>query len=511
LALAALLSLAVFACAPGTILPPATATDFALVTPNAAASATATPFKPLQPTAAPTFTFTPTPPSASATPTPTDTPTPNPSPPPSSERAQYAFEVVMDYAAHSLSVDEGIQYPNRTGQKLKDLVLAVEPNRWTDSFSLNLLELDGDSLDSYTLSGQRLQIELPELLSPDEAADLHIKYDLALPPKSYSGTFGYLGYQANLTDWYPFVVPYEEGQGWILHDPLSFGEHLVYESADYDIELKFKDAKNAPVVAASAPGEANGKWTHYHLQGARTFVFSVSPQYKVKTSAVGEVAINSYYFSGHQPEAEALVWAATQALGVYSARFAPYPYDSLSIVETELPDGQEYDGLVFLSSSFYDQYNGTSRSNLIDIGVHEMAHQWWFGLVGDDQALEPWLDEALATYSEHIFYEFNYPGSVNWWWNFRVYYLHPTGWVDTSIYDGGSFRPYTNAVYMRGAEFLDDLRVRIGDKAFFNFLKDYASEYAQQIVTGQEFFDLLNKHTDVDYSDILKSYFQGYQ
>jgi hypothetical protein len=416
----------------------------------------------------------------------------------------------MDYAAHSLMVDQGIYYSNRTGRKLSDLVLAVEPNRWTDCFSLNVLELNGNPLSSYTLSGQRLQIELPKPLSPGGAVDLHVKFDLFLPPKSFSSTFGYLGYQADLTDWYPFVVPYDREQGWVLHDPTSFGEHLVYESADYDVKLRFKDAENAPVVAASAPGEPSGKWTHYRLEAARTFVFSASPLFKVKASAVGNVAIHSYYFPEHQAGGEALVWAATQALGVYNARFAPYPYASLSIVETEVPDGQEYDGLVFLSSTFYGEYDGTGRNNLIDIGVHEMAHQWWFGLVGDDQALEPWLDEALATYSEHIFYEYNYPGSVNWWWNFRVYYLHPTGWVDTSIYNGGSFRPYTNAVYMRGAEFLEDLRGRIGDKAFFSFLKDYASEYAHQIVTGQEFFDLLGKHTDADYSDIVGRYFQNY-
>ena len=86
--------------------------------------------------------------------------------------------------------------------------------------------------------------------------------------------------------------------------------------------------------------------------------------------------------------------AAVQAVGLFEAKFAPYPYEVLSVVETESPDGQEYDGLVFLSSDFYDQYGGSNRSNMVSIGVHEIAHNWWFGLVGNDQALEPWLDEA---------------------------------------------------------------------------------------------------------------------
>ncbi len=110
----------------------------------------------------------------------------------------------------------------------------------------------------------------------------------------------------------------------------------------------------------------------------------------------------------------------------------PIPYGSLSIVQADLNDGQEYDGLVFLATKFYNEYEGSARSNLVAIGVHEMAHQWWFGLVGNDQAMEPWLDEALAVYSEAIFYKFIYPNSSDWWWNFRVNYFGPSGYVDTN-------------------------------------------------------------------------------
>ena len=110
--------------------------------------------------------------------------------------------------------------------------------------------------------------------------------------------------------------------------------------------------------------------------------------------------------------------------------------------------------------------NGTVLNNLIDIAVHETAHQWWFGSVGNDQALEPWLDEALATYSERLFYEQNYP-DVTAWQAFRIDAFTPTGWVDTDIYHGVDFRTYANAVYLRGAQFLQALRGRVGDEAFF--------------------------------------------
>jgi aminopeptidase N len=218
--------------------------------------------------------------------------------------------------------------------------------------------------------------------------------------------------------------------------------------------------------------------------------------------------IRSYYFAGDEDASQAVLWMATQALGLYGVKYAPYPYPSLSVVETDLPDGQEYDGLVFLASKFYSEYNGTAKSNLFTIGAHEIAHQWWFGLVGSDQAVEPWLDEAMAVYSEKIFYEYNYPRYGDWWWSFRVNYFGPTGWVDSSLYDHATFRSYVNAVYLNGANFLDDLRSRIGDEAFFAFLQDYAARFAHGRATTSDFFTVLRQHARADFSDIVQTYFQ---
>jgi aminopeptidase N len=147
-------------------------------------------------------------------------------------------------------------------------------------------------------------------------------------------------------------------------------------------------------------------------------------------------------------------------------------------------------------------------NNLVDIAVHETAHQWWFGAVGNDQALEPWLDEALATYSERLFYEQNYP-DVTAWQTFRIDAFNPTGWMDTDIYHGGDFQTYANAVYLRGAQFLQALRGRMGDEAFFAFLKDYATQMAGQRASTTDFFRIARQHTDTDISDIVSVYFQS--
>ena len=129
------------------------------------------------------------------------------------------------------------------------------------------------------------------------------------------------------------------------------------------------------------------------------------------------------------------------------------------------------------------------------IAVHETAHQWWYGAVANNQATEPWLDEAMATYSEHVFYEDNYPGLIDWWWSFRIYSHGAAGWVDSRLYDTSTFRGYVNAVYFNGARFLQSLRDRIGDEAFFAFVRDYYARSNGRIVSANDFFNILDLHT----------------
>ena len=172
-------------------------------------------------------------------------------------------------------------------------------------------------------------------------------------------------------------------------------------------------------------------------------------------------------------------------------------------------DGMEFSGFFYLSRDFYNLYDGTLKNYLIFVAAHETAHQWWFEQVADDQAMQPWLDEAMATYSERIFYESVDPTLVSWWWSYRIDYYQPQGWVDIPIYSGGGFRTYTNAVYFRGAHFLEDLRTKIGDEAFFAFLQDYLKQENGRIATSADFFRILRLHTQVDFSDLIKQYFQN--
>lgn len=477
-----------FACAPASPLPAPTP----LPVSRPASTSTAFPL--------PTATF--------LAPVPTSAPT---------VRPQYRLDLLMDYATHHLRVDETIIYPNLTGATLPELVLAVVPNDWP-LFSLSRLRVDGVDSTMPTLSGERLTIPLSQPLALGGLVTLTISYEVSLPPLAASDlsqgrpqVYGYSPRQINLIDWYPFIVPYNPGQGWLLHPPTAFGEYLAYDTADFEVTLRFSDPNAIPIIAASgveqpAPDLSSRR---YRLEAGRSFAISASPDFQVASQVVAGVTVSSYYFPEDQAAGQAVLATSAQAIQIYSDHFGPPPHPSLNAVQGDFADGMEASAFYWLGQGYYSRYDGTPKNYLTIIACHETAHQWWFERVGNDQMLEPWLDESLAVYSEHIYYEMAYPELLSWWRDYRIERYSPAGWVDLPVTDATYYEAYRKAVYLNGAKFMEALRKRIGDEAFFAFLHSYATQMTSRRATANDFFKILRQQTAADLSDLLSAYFQN--
>jgi len=169
--------------------------QFILITQDPNASPTPTPFQPaglivmdtpsstqVPPTEIPTQTFTPLP--ASATPA-----TAIISAPPeaaSASRTNYILYATLDFTARTLSVDETIRYTNNTGTALSDIVLSVQPNLYGSTFTLNSISFEGAALTTFSLSGHRLGLSLPQPLQPDSVITLNLNFNLNTPAKDDS-------------------------------------------------------------------------------------------------------------------------------------------------------------------------------------------------------------------------------------------------------------------------------------------------------------------------------------
>lgn len=436
-------------------------------------------------------------------------------PPPIDLHPRYTISATLDYAWRYLTVAQEVFIPNTSADTLSELTLVVQPNWRPDAFRLmNISWVDETPITTYSLDGIRLRVLLLDPFEPGETLQLSLAYEINIPPLLTSedfgpNPFGYTARQTNLTDWYPFVPPYIDGEGWLVHNPWYYGEHLVYPVADFDVTIQLTNAPANTVIAASALDTGNGDPHHYRLEGARNFVWSVSPEYRVFQGQVGDTTVLGYAFPYDVIPGEAAFKTTLEALALYNQLFGPYPFDGMTVIQADFDHGMEYSGLYFLSKAFYSIYDGTPSTYLVAIAAHETAHQWWYGLVGNDQALEPWLDEALCTYSEKLFYENLHPASLGWWEYARVAYYEPTGWVDSTIYNTPGYRPYRDAVYLNGALFLDELRALVGEEAFFSFLRDYTTRNTGKLATRDDFFTILGEHSNADWSALLVKYFEN--
>jgi aminopeptidase N len=452
----------------------------------------------------------------------TESPTSIPVLTPQLERPHYVIDLQLNYTTKAATVDQVITYPNWTGESLPNLVLAVVPNLWSGGFSLKSISVDDQAITDYSIENfnQRLEVQLPQPIEPGRTAVIHLSYSLILPQmQAYIEAsndvrpqiYGYSERQVNFVDWYPFIVPYRPGEGWILHNPWFYGEHLVYDLADFDVSVTFTDGAAPQIASSGAETTATTEGSRrFIMEAGRSFALSISDFFKVATRQVGDVTVFSYYFGIYDAPGEAMLQTTAEALQTFSDTFGPYRHKTLTAVQGDFNDGMEFSGLYFISRDYFNLYRSDNPVNyLIIIAAHETAHQWWFDAVANDQALEPWLDEALSTYSERIYFETIYPDLVDSWWDYRYFEFQQAGFVDTSIYDGGGQRPYWDKVYLTGARFFEDLREKVGDEIFFAFLRDYYTQHAGGYASGADFFRVFHQNTAADITDLLTQYFKN--
>jgi len=121
----------------------------------------------------------------------------------------------------------------------------------------------------------------------------------------------------------------------------------------------------------------------------RDFNFAASPHYVTHTDTWGDVAVT--YYSIKLPLAKIQTWTIA-SLDRFSQRMGPYPYSDFSIAEVPTGPSMESPGMIWLTQT------AIARGTLKYLTVHETAHQWFYGILGNDQAIEPFADEAMAEF-----------------------------------------------------------------------------------------------------------------
>ncbi|MGE5620488.1 MAG: M1 family metallopeptidase [Sphingomonadaceae bacterium] len=421
-------------------------------------------------------------------------------------RPHYDLQVSLDFDAASLNVVQETRLRNDTGAELSSLVFQVTP-AYFDAFSLQSARVDGQEVAT-SQEGTVLALALESPMPAGSVSVVELVYRVSVP--AGGGRFGRGAGILALGNWFPVLAVHQEE--WDRHQYKDVGDAFFTEIADFDVTV----SSDVPVkIAASGSLVAqDGNRQSFRAEGMRDFAMAISDRYQLRTRQMEGVQLLAY---GPDPaRLEVYLEEAAKTLGWFSTHLAPYPYPTFTIAEIHadpsMPTAQEYPALIFVYPALGADGGGTGSYSEYTVG-HEVAHQWFYSLVGNDQVHDPWLDEALATYADLLFYRDQSPRSFD-------HYMGRTlaGYrsrvaagadrpVNTTIYDYPNDLPYFDIVYRKGAVFLDELRELMGDDEFLALLRDYVQTYSGKTASPRAFLDMVYTRVGPELPPLVARYF----
>ncbi|HSD84229.1 MAG TPA: M1 family metallopeptidase [Anaerolineae bacterium] len=412
---------------------------------------------------------------------------------------RYDFAITLDYPHHRLQAVQRVTIPNTLGESVSDIVFNVPASHQPGVFTLHAIKIDGVSVD-YRLSGTILHVSLPRPLPPDESIMLDLDFTVRVPelidPQSFAeANLAYTSDALMAGYWYPLLAPPRSEGGWLETPWYPIGDPFVSESADYTAIITA--TPGVTIVSGGDLIRDRNVW-RYELPRARTFGFIASPFYQT----LSLTSSGKTYAVSVLPRHTSLALIALQTLikaeHLFTGLYGAYPYRSLRVAEFSGPWSMEFAGFFVLGATEFDDYDGTQRNRLIRIMAHETSHQWWYGVVGNDQVREPWLDEGVARFNEVRYYEVFAPRDVAWWWNTVIGTTRPSDPLNSPSTAFTNHGDYLDSIYDQGARYLDTLRTQLGAKTFSAFLRDLYQRSMFRLITTEDFFKVLGTHTPLN-------------
>ncbi|MDE7464255.1 MAG: M1 family metallopeptidase [Clostridiales bacterium] len=439
---------------------------------------------------------------------------------------------------HTLTATVDCRYVNNNDVPLSELWFHLYPNAYREGATVSPIA-DSDISTAYpngrsyarldiskvtvngaerdiTLSGSDeniLAVSLGKTVDPSDSVDVRIEYTLKLPNVSHR--LGYTDKSVNLGNFYPIACMYKDGA--FVADPYySTGDPFFSECADYTVRFSAPEKWSGAFTGSVKSKSTDEGVTTYNVSAKNVRDFcAVFGEYQKMSGLAGSTIVNYYYYKDTAPEAA--LNAAIDSVKTFSDMFGAYPYSEYTVVQTSfLHGGMEYPCLSMIS----DKYTGDAYKDII---VHETAHQWWYGAVGNNEVKHAWLDEALAEYSTMMFYEVN-TDDYNYTFNGKradalsAYVLYCETYKNNGMGDTSMTRAvneyeneteYSYMTYVKGALMLDDVRNTIGTSAFKSGLKRYYSTMKFEIAEPQDLVGAMEKSSKRRLSALFDSWLNG--
>lgn len=451
----------------------------------------------------------------------------------------YTMNIHLDVETKKVEVNQTIDYINTSDNVLKTLKLHLYVQNFkkgatetiVSSTKMNQAYPNGMSYADFNIEqitsndlnlaycyenayDDILCITLNNSLLPNNRISFNIKYNFIIPNCYHR--FGYGANTINLANFYPIMCVYENGT-FNTNGYHSNGDPFYSDIANYSVNLTTNSNYTVAGTGAKTTKNSGDNLTTstFSANGVRDFALVLSNKFNVISEKLNNTEI--YYYHFNDSNAEKSLKAGVDAVKTFSNLFGEYPYETFSIVKTDfVHGGMEYPNLIMISSDI------DNLDDYLNVIIHETAHQWWYGIVGNDQFSLPWLDEGLTEFSTILFYNYNEgyafthtemiaQNKENYALFINVY-ENVLGTIDTSMRAVNLYATepeYTYCTYVKGTLMFDSLYNLIGEKKFIQSLKDYFDNNKFSFATEKNLIASFNDICNQDFNNFFNSWLTG--
>jgi hypothetical protein len=371
-----------------------------------------------------------------------------------------------------------------------------------------------------------LVVLLPAPVGSGESVTVEVAFTLRLPQKQ--GRWGQWNGITFLATWLPVLAVYDEC-GWQPTPFIPWHQPFFNEAGLYSarVTLPCNQKIGCTAGVASEKDLGNGfKQVDLAPCCSRDFAFLCSARYQEYVGQVGGVQVRCVALPEHEHFAREMIRWVCEALPVYNRWFGPYPYPQFTIAESYFGwNGNECGGLVMIDERVFAMPHlaGPFVEYLIS---HELCHQWWYNVIGTNGYCETWMDEAMASYFSHILMNkkhgrnnplLDYPKGFGWLPNihretYRYYGFYGTlarGEAGPSVQEMQEFGHLVNLLslcYDRGSKIVGMIADRLGEAAFFDFIRHIYARYYFRILRVADFRRELEAYTGQSWEEFFKNW-----
>jgi hypothetical protein len=401
---------------------------------------------------------------------------PPPQPVRGPDQITYTLNAAWSQRHFTLSGTESIHFRNNGGGTLRAVWIRHWPNGWRPVGSsvrsggcsrplATLKVTGGGKLGRRNAGCTAYRVDLRHPVKPGARGAVQVAFRVRVPRGD--DRFARTGPYSNIGNAIPLLAVHD-ANGWHLDRYSSTGESFYSLSAGWNVTLRMPKGIRAATTGKVVRTRRGA--LVIQARNARDFALATGP-FRVITGRAGSILVRvSAPRSMPIGRVRDALSLAQGALRAYERDYGPYGAPELDVVLGTFAafGGMEYPQLVLTLPAY-----GPVR--------HEIAHQWFYGIVGDDQRHEPWLDESFASWVEHDLSGFpdcpqppvpTVPGL----------FLDST----MNVFDRHPQR-YGQVVYNGGSCALEVLAHDLGHATFRNMLKTYVADHRAGVTTKADF------------------------